>query len=468
MCIKKLPLLFSILIFSFNAYSSEKQLDENLQYFRELYTQANAQYEYEKELGLDIDIVVSEIKQKYSEQCDIEEDINSDILVTCYGEVLEKYQKVPNNHFAIHTDNKGYGYKYWLWNYSDILFTKKGEDFYCFSPYGTKIKRGGKYTGNEENMFKFIYKGMELYCFGIFADEWIYETAISVDNKDYPIHLFQLPSFSHNESGIGMRTTNKTFYICFNDFKFDWDDAKKSRELHKNLNEYIKVFHEGDYENVIVDLRGNHGGMERSFYPFLQGLACGKYAENSRLYKKKIDSIMNGSKRYYSDYINQNFIGVMKDNPGSYDELEMKKLKNSKGFYCEQNKDAYYDFDCKYKGKLIILMNYWSASAAELFIMESYIFDDVTLVGCNTSGCMDFGGSLNYELPHSNISITLTDTSYKETGFLQDNPHWHGDGKGFYPDYWAGDDFLLPILVELTSDKKLRKVLKNINDGFCY
>ena len=100
MCIKKLPLLFSILIFSFNVYSSEKQMDENLQYFRELYTQANAQYEYEKELGLDIDIVVSEIKQKYSEQCDIEENINSDILVTCYGEVLEKYQKVPNNHPA--------------------------------------------------------------------------------------------------------------------------------------------------------------------------------------------------------------------------------------------------------------------------------------------------------------------------------------------------------------------------------
>ena len=52
-------------LFSFSAASTEKELDENLQYFKEIYTQANAQYEYEKELGLDIDAVVSEIKQSY-------------------------------------------------------------------------------------------------------------------------------------------------------------------------------------------------------------------------------------------------------------------------------------------------------------------------------------------------------------------------------------------------------------------
>lgn len=463
---KKLLILLMVL-FSLDIYSNEKQLEENLQYFKEIYTQANAQYEYEKELGFDIDVVVSQVKQKYSEQCNIKEDINSDILVTCYGEILNKVQKIPNNHFAIYNSNKGYGYKYWLWNYSDIIFEKRGDKFYCVDAYRTKIKKGAEYTGDVENLFKFRYKGDELYRYGLFSDNWVYETNISVDNKEYLIHLFQLPSLVHKTSGIGMKTTDKTFYICFNDFTFYEDDLNKSSELNKKLNEYLKSFDENEYENIIVDIRGNHGGMERSFYPFLQRLAAGRDYVKQQKFQKKLESIKKGHKRYYSDYINQNFLDFMKTNPGSYNEKEKNKLEKSQGFYYEQNNDDFYDFDCNFKGKLIILMNYWTASAAELFITESYIFDNVILLGCNTSGCFDFGGNLEYRLPNSDIFITLPSDSYKEVSFLQNNSHWHGDYKGFYPDYWVTDGALLRTLEEITSDKKLKQVLKNIGESFC-
>ena len=48
----KVITILLLVLFSFSAASTEKELDENLQYFKEIYTQANAQYEYEKELGL--------------------------------------------------------------------------------------------------------------------------------------------------------------------------------------------------------------------------------------------------------------------------------------------------------------------------------------------------------------------------------------------------------------------------------
>jgi len=452
-----------LVLFSFSAASTEKELDENLQYFKEIYTQANAQYEYEKELGLDIDAVVSEIKQSYLEQCKPDNPINSDILVTCYGTVLEKVQKVPNNHFAVYNQNHFYGAKYWLWNYSLVVFEKRNDDYYCIQPGFTKIKKCGKYTGDISNLFKLPDnegKGKELYRFGILDENWIEEGIVSVDGNDYSVPLYGLPSHLHDESGIDVKTTDKTFYICFNNFTFFWDDANKYRELQNTLNEYLKLFDDNEYENIIVDLRGNIGGMERSFYPFMERLAAGRDYGKQRGFKKKLDSLYNGRKRYYSDYINQNFLEAMKANPGSYDRNEEEKLKKSKGFYFEQYNHDYYDFDCNFKGKLIILMNYCTASAAELFITESYMFDNVILLGSNSRGCFDFGGKLVYKLPNSDISIELCSDSYKEMKFTQENPHWHGDYKGFYPDYWVTDYALLKTLVYLTSDRKLKRALK--------
>ena len=467
----KVIAILLFVLFSFSAASTEKELDENLQYFKEIYTQANAQYEYEKELGLDIDAVVSEIKQSYLKQCKLDEPINSDILVTCYGTVLEKVQKVPNNHFAVYNQNHFYGRKYWLWNYSLVVFEKRGDEYYCIqTDWFSKFKKGGKYTGDTENLFKLVNrhgKGGDLYRFGVLSEDWIEEGIISVDGKDYTVHLHGLPSLWHEESGIGVITTDKTYYIGFNNFTFSWDDANKYRELHNTLNEYLKLLDDNEFENIIVDLRGNMGGMERSFYPFMQRLAAGRDYGKQREFQKKLDSLYNGRKQYYSDYINQNFLEVMKTNPGNYDKKEEEKLKKSKGFYFEQDNHDYYDFDCNFKGKLIILMNYWTASAAELFITESYMFDNVILLGCNTNGCFDFGGKLVYKLPHSDISIDLCSDSFKEMKFTQENPHWHGDYKGFYPDYWVTEYSLLKTLVYLTSDRKLKRVLKGIGESFC-
>ena len=210
----KVIAILLLVLFSFSAASTEKELDENLQYFKEIYTQANAQYEYEKELGLDIDAVVSEIKQNYLKQCNLDAAINSDVLVNCYGTVLEKVQKVPNNHFAVYNQNHFYGAKYWLWNYSLVVFEKRGGDYCCIQNDFSKIKKGGQYTGDVEKLFRLTDnegKGRKLYRFGILAEDWIEEGIVSVDGEDYTVPLYGLPSLKHEESGIGMKSTDKTF-----------------------------------------------------------------------------------------------------------------------------------------------------------------------------------------------------------------------------------------------------------------
>ena len=76
---------------------------------------------------------------------------------------------------------------------------------------------------------------------------------------------------------------------------------------------------------------------------------------------------------------------------------------------------------------------------------------------------INFGGVFDYYLPESGIMLHLASGSLKNSDFLQKNPHWHGDTKGFYPDYWCTDSSLLPTLVAITKDKKLKKSLRGLH-----
>lgn len=139
-------------------------------------------------------------------------------------------------------------------------------------------------------------------------------------------------------------------------------------------------------------------------------------------------------------------------------------MEDSTTEYYKKQPVPEYDFEPAFKGNVIILCDFFSASAAELFIAYSYMFENVYLIGTNTSGTIDFGGVWDYYLPESGIKLHIACESFKESGFLQNNPHWHGDKKGFYPDFWCTSNSLLPTLVTITKDKKLRRKLHGLSD----
>ena len=66
---------------------------------------------------------------------------------------------------------------------------------------------------------------------------------------------------------------------------------------------------------------------------------------------------------------------------------------------------------------------------------------------------------------NTKVKLTLCAESLKDTGLLSKNPKWHGDTKGFYPDYWATNETILDTLVYLTKDEELRTALKGLEKG---
>lgn len=117
----------------------------------------------------------------------------------------------------------------------------------------------------------------------------------------------------------------------------------------------------------------------------------------------------------------------------------------------------------KYNKKLYILTNYITASAAELFMnYADIIYDEVIIVGENTFGSLDFADPSTYKLPNSEIVLFLTSTDVRDSVLSK---NWKGEGKGFYPDYWATSEEIVDTIVYLTKDEELRIVLKDLEKG---
>ena len=64
------------------------------------------------------------------------------------------------------------------------------------------------------------------------------------------------------------------------------------------------------------------------------------------------------------------------------------------------------------------------------------------------------GNWYSYTLPKSKLEITLATVNHSKENLFICNEHWHGDTKGFYPDFWCAD-YVLENVKYLTGDFEL-------------
>ena len=95
-----------------------------------------------------------------------------------------------------------------------------------------------------------------------------------------------------------------------------------------------------------------------------------------------------------------------------------------------------------FTGRIFFLIDRNSASASEDIIsFTKALFSnqaEVFTVGENSSGCIDFGGVLLYQLPNSKINLLLPQTAFYP--FENTIDTWKGEGYGHFPDYWCTDE----------------------------
>ena len=452
-------LILSLFFLTGLVFANEK-LDNDLAYLTRLMKECYAGYEYNIEQGFDFDAAIENIRELYiKKSVESTKEYDSELLAQCINlELLEKL-KVPDNHLQIVSKKQMYGVKQNFWYASKVYFTKQGEDYYTTFSLNFKIRRKSLYTGDKNNLYKIIRHNKEYFVFGLNSPYEIKTAELSLNNKQYKVKVKNKPVLlRYKENWIGIRKTEKTVYFSASDCIFmSWDNSSYNIQV-KKFEDYVSELRRKNYENVIVDLRGNPGGLVDRLTPILSSLNFGGDYKNPNKVYKKINTINKG-KRLDSELIRQAMEQFSKLNPGLENHVEIDSAYE----YYAANQLEIYDFTPVYKGKLIILTDTNTASASELFISYSYLFENVYLIGTNTSGTIDFGALLDYYLPESNVRMHLASGSFKENEFLQNNSHWHGDTKGFYPDYWCNAATLLPTLIYITGDKKLKKKLRGLS-----
>lgn len=473
--------------------NTKKLLDEDVEYLKQILTQCYIAYDDIVEKNdFDVDATMAQIikyypnyVKNYSEKGKAKTVYKNGIDEWAFGSsiayFLRQNMKINDSHFAVIGDSINYRIcDYNCAAFSDLYFEKVADDFIVYSSPIGDIKKGQKFTGDVENLRVSFKKGdeKELYRYIPFVKDFEkLFTSVFIDGEEKQVPIHSAKRWENQKGWIGYQETADSIYVSLGECLFFPNDKEKEKEVYKKFEEICKkiVESEDNKKNVIIDLRNNHGGYVDYPKLILSALYCANAnAVNSHsMFESVIDLSSYGEIELFSLMILENRIQSIKENETFSLSAELEDnykimKRNPKRYYGGLEKPALsyrpkLD-NTKYMGKVIILMNKGSASASELGIAYSYLSENenIILVGENTSGCIEYGDRRDYVLPNSGIMITACSISFKKCAYLAQNPNWHGETYGFYPDYWADEKNLLETLKNLTGDEELSLVLKDL------
>lgn len=382
--------------------------------------------------------------------------------------------------------------------YSSVYVKKIDDGYEVLYSEEKDILPGQKIDISEENLFYYpILNGTfneNCYRIGEFFEtiycmaempERLLEVLCDVDGKTVSVPVkYDYPLDKMNTVRTGTVETASTGYVSLSTFMQEKKSSRYKAGSDKNFEKWFSVPQKFfNKENLIIDLRGNGGGLVENAINFLDLLYVNKpssfnwekrWPESKSVLIEEIYSNFEGT--VSASIIEATLIWEKELFPMTKEikehELLLEELKNCQEKHTYNFVDMNEDFgnlkkSCMvkanpYKGKILILVDKNSASASEFFIAYAKkLFDSqVVVLGQNTCGCISYWGIFPFHLPQSKVTLSLASINGKT--FLDSLPNYHGEGKGFYPDIWCSFEDLLPAIVHETNDRELLQKLKYI------
>ncbi len=213
-------------------------------------------------------------------------------------------------------------------------------------------------------------------------------------------------------TGIGAMMVDNDY--CIDDMN---DFVNRAKELR-------------DEEVIILDLRGNGGGLSTISYMWLYNLTNGAEVEGeySMIYYMSMLNylVTEGNDQEIIDALLK--FDFFEENPDLKDELLSEEEEDEYGEgYVVETEDSWNE----YEGTVLVLCDKAVSSAGEMFILELMDVENVVVFGTNSNGCLISGGTNYYVpvyLPNSGISI------YYSTILILTDDSEDFDAKGIQPD----------------------------------
>jgi hypothetical protein len=435
-------------------------IDSDCEYLKTIIEEASIDISKTIDEGLDSAKLIEDIKaeyvslfkKKYPEPKLNENGIDANRFAQAINTVLFDNLTRANCHISIYGEGFGYApFIPYVTYFSDVFFEKSGESYIVYSSKNKRIKPGMKYTGDEMDLYKTFVDGRELYRFGIFANQYPARRYISIEGKDYRVPVSIATDPIDQEENLSYKLEDKVLKIVFS--SCTWKTEAEYNRLMDAMDSICKIIKEQPVELVLVDLRRNGGGSV-SISQFLTGALCGILGGQEEDDFWNYMSYLN----YGAVYINTlttRTVNALKGRGGNDGNQYLLGKSNEK--YVLLNEEYEENFirqiTPEYKGKILLVTDWGTASAAEDFIgfLKVIFKDNVIVVGQNTLGCLDYGNIHDFLLRNSRLKITLCQTDSTNIVMFNSNIGWHGDGRGFYPDFWyrLDDDLDVQELISL-------------------
>ena len=175
---------------------------------------------------------------------------------------------------------------------------------------------------------------------------------------------------------------------------------------------------------LIIDLRGNSGGIDYSYLELLPLLYTHPYESkgvewlaspgNIEIFEKTLET---GTVRNGHENDMKELVKVMKENQGSFIATEETKTDTVR-----------YDRVLRYPQKVGLIVNDFCASSCEQFILAGKNSAKTKVFGTNTLGVLDYSNSVPVSLPVENISLRYPMTRSQRL------PEYPIDNIGIEPD----------------------------------
>lgn len=437
------------------------------------------------ELGFDLDAAIEDIYNETMKKKIIATDYYSaEDFVNIIRQKMAKELKVEDQHLGVGGSLKDSTCVY----YSKVYFEKLEDGSFVVKKSDEEkvdIQTGRKYTGPDANLFEMLMDGEIIYRYGVLTKKRVKTVNLSVDNEIFSVPVKVEDPIYQKTAWYGLKTTNETLYMslsdCMNLNGID-DDNIRAEEIFIKQLEKISEAAKGK-KNIVYDLRSNTGG--RWEFPARMLSAAYYFDHSEEDFRKNVEALMMNSvaidcERLISPFELQIWQDIYKKHwTKQYDRLTderkaqfeqywrkmkyrpIRKFESAVDYKCEFNEFPEPDF----KGTVYILINRRTVSAAELGIAISYLLKDqgidVKLIGENSCGGVKYVECMNFSLPNSGIWLYLP-ARIGLSPIFGEIPGFMGEGKGFYPDYWATSDNILETLVDCTGDKELETVLATL------
>ena len=419
--------------------SNTKCIDKDCEFLKSLLPEASISFREAIDDGLDIEDFMSTVKKTYKfnsrhihKNASLnDKGINTDAFADAIAWSLKQNLKRKDSHISVSSEKIGYKPFLPITVYlSDILFKKNGENYYVLENSSDSINVGMKYTGDLRNIVTEFLDDKIIYRYVAYSDIPINEAEINLCGKKFKVNLKEVKLNSTKGNDIGYEKKHDVLKVNIKTFH---------PRFEENINEYEKVTEEicqhlSDCNSVIFDFRDNTGGEMNRFIPILATMLFGKIHlyEDERIKILK-DYLDEGMKELVTETVQNRQILEGGKKTSFYHENKEIKYFIHKG---PEKKINFQNQD--FKGNIYVVMNSYTASAAEYVIatLKEFFGERVVTIGTKTAGVADFGGAFLYVLPDSKVKINLCFADYTCTTSLSKENAWNGDTEGIYPDYW--------------------------------